>query len=143
VRPGDLEIKPIPRPRRIGPARGGHRSRRYGPQEAGHLGGDQCGKGVKVLPTRFVLLFSVETGLEDEPGTRPVAPRTRVLPTRSNPNQLFAAEVLSGGGRGLSVTPAVRGDSTVLKPLLKPVCDPPSVGHVLLYSSRDALFAIY
>ena len=29
---------------------------------------------------------------EDELGPRPVAPGTRVLPTRSNPNRLFAAE---------------------------------------------------
>ena len=33
-----------------------------------------------------------ETGREDELGARPVAPGTRVLPTRSNPNRLFAAE---------------------------------------------------
>ena len=32
------------------------------------------------------------TGREDELRARPVAPGTRVLPTRSNPNRLFAAE---------------------------------------------------
>ena len=44
-----------------------------------------------------------------------MAPRTRVLPTCSNPNRLFAAERGRAGFVGNTGT--VRGGSTVLKPL--------------------------
>ena len=45
-----------------------------------------------------------------------------VPPSRATAASPIGGSPLSGGGRGLSVTPAVRGDPTVLKPL-KPVAE--------------------
>ena len=44
------EVNDLPAPLEIGLARGGYRERgrRYGPEVAGHLGGDQGGKGVGI-----------------------------------------------------------------------------------------------
>jgi hypothetical protein len=64
VRPGDLEIKPIPALRRFGPARGGHRGHRYGPKvpDPIPIEWDQGGKGVN--PRGTALPYTVSVSVE-------------------------------------------------------------------------------
>jgi hypothetical protein len=79
VRPGDLEINPYPTPRRVGPARGGHRGRRYGPKVAGPiLNGTRVGSSYRTrLPS--VWLWAAGLGVRGDGVSMP-HPRVYCLP---------------------------------------------------------------